>query len=252
MNHKCSSHFPMRQWLVTAILVAFATSARAESTTPGTAGAKPRIGISKFEVDADLKPSLCNFLYNGFMDQMVKSKQFTVVDWEEIDRVLQYVAKSQPNLSPEDARKQAIHQLGLEKMYLGSLSKVGSKFYITMKILNLDLTVERTDRVSAVSEDDLEKAVVRLADALLGREKTPEKAETTAQGSGAQKDSQEVAQYRKAAEKGDASAMTYLGYMYANAKGVAQDDAQAVAWYRKAAKKGSAVAQEALRRLGAN
>ena len=49
--------------------------------------------------------------------------------------------------------------------------------------------------------------------------------------------------YRKAAEQGDASAQTNLGFMYAEGHGVAQNYAEAVRWYRKAAEQGSAIAQ---------
>ena len=73
------------------------------------------------------------------------------------------MAQAQPNVSPEDARKLALHQMGLEKLYLGSLTKVGSKLYLTVKLLNLDLQVERSERLPVASEDDLEPAVIKLA-----------------------------------------------------------------------------------------
>lgn len=40
---------------------------------------------------------------------------------------------------------------------------------------------------------------------------------------------------RRAAEKGDAEAQTYLGTLYANGLMVPQDHAEAVQWYRLAA-----------------
>ena len=45
---------------------------------------------------------------------------------------------------------------------------------------------------------------------------------------------------RKAAEPGDARAMTKLGVMYENGRGVPRNDAQAASWYRKAANAGDA------------
>ena len=41
--------------------------------------------------------------------------------------------------------------------------------------------------------------------------------------------------YEKAADKGDAIAMTDLGELYDNGQGVAQDYAKAREWYEKAA-----------------
>jgi uncharacterized protein len=56
----------------------------------------------------------------------------------------------------------------------------------------------------------------------------------------------------KAAEKGNASAMSNLGNLYANGKGVGQDYAKAKGWYEKAAAKGDAVAMTSLGRLYAS
>ena len=50
-------------------------------------------------------------------------------------------------------------------------------------------------------------------------------------------------EFKKAAEKGEASAQFYLGTMYYNGKGVLQNDAKAVVWYTKAAEQGEASAQ---------
>ena len=49
--------------------------------------------------------------------------------------------------------------------------------------------------------------------------------------------------YRKAAEQGEATAQTNLGFMCQRGLGVPQDYAEAVRWYRKAAEQGEATAQ---------
>ena len=49
--------------------------------------------------------------------------------------------------------------------------------------------------------------------------------------------------YRKAADQGDVNAQNGLGYLYANGRGVAPDHAQAAFWYRKAAERGSEYSQ---------
>ena len=51
---------------------------------------------------------------------------------------------------------------------------------------------------------------------------------------------------RRAAEQGDASAQTNLGFMYSRGRGVGKDDRKAVRWYRKAAEQGDATAQSNL------
>ncbi len=49
-----------------------------------------------------------------------------------------------------------------------------------------------------------------------------------------------------AAEQGDVDAQTFIGWMYAEGRGVAKDGAEAVRWYRKAAEQGVAQAQNNL------
>ncbi len=62
----------------------------------------------------------------------------------------------------------------------------------------------------------------------------------------ARDDSEAVRWYWKAAEQGEAVAQRSLGWMYSKGRGVARDDAEAVRWYRKAADQGDAIAQRAL------
>ena len=153
----------IQKFHATLLLVLTLGAAVAQTNAPPAVPAKHKIGIMKFEVDPDLKPALSTFLYESFSGEMVASGAFTVVDWEQLDKVQKVVAQAQPNVSPEEARKMALHQLGIEKLYLGTLTKVGSKFYLTVKLLNLDLKVERSERLPAASEDDLEPTVVKLA-----------------------------------------------------------------------------------------
>ena len=49
--------------------------------------------------------------------------------------------------------------------------------------------------------------------------------------------------FTREAEQGRADAQTYLGFMYANGRGVPQDEAQAAQWLRRAANQGTAAAQ---------
>ena len=126
-----------------------------------------RVGVMKFDVSEEVKASLGKFLSETFAGQLVGSKQYIVVDWEEIDRVLGVVAKSQPNISAEDARKMAIDRLGLEKLFMGNVVKLGSKYHITVKLLALDLKVERMERGVAESDEKLPETVDQIGAAFL-------------------------------------------------------------------------------------
>jgi hypothetical protein len=127
----------------------------------------PKVGIVKFEVFGDVPPAAGKVLYTTLINRVVESRQVVVVDWEEIDRVLQYIAKSQPNVSDTDARQQAINQLGIQKIYVGSVAKIGRKYHVSVKILRLDLSVEKVEEDSVDSEDGLAELINKISARLI-------------------------------------------------------------------------------------
>jgi hypothetical protein len=72
-------------------------------------------------------------------------------------------------------------------------------------------------------------------------------------GLGVPKDATEALKwYRKAAEQGEPNAQVTLGFMYETGQGVARDFSEALGWYRKAAEQGNAIAQYNLGVMYAN
>ena len=126
-----------------------------------------RVGVMKFDVGEDVKASLGKFCSITFGGYLASSRQYTVVDWDEIDRVLGIESKSQTVVSAEDARRMAISKLGLEKLFLGNVDKLGTKYHVTVRLLGLDLKVERMERGVAESEDKLPDVVDQIGAAFL-------------------------------------------------------------------------------------
>ena len=126
-----------------------------------------KVGVMKFEVGGNLDPSLGKFLSERFTYQLVGSKQYTVVDWEEIDRVLGMENKSQTVVSTDEARRMAISKCGLDKLFLGRVDKLGTKYHLTVKLLGLDLRVERMELAVADSEEKLPETVDQIGAAFL-------------------------------------------------------------------------------------
>ena len=175
-------------------------------TTLAEAAGTNKVGVMKFELGAGMDPALGKFLSETFAGQLVGSKQYTVVDWEEIDRVLGVVAKSQPTVSAEDARKMAISQLGLEKMFLGNVVKLGSKYNITVKLLNLDLRIEQMERGAAESEEKLPEAVEQMCATFLLDNSDEAKAKRAAEKARAEAEIKQKEEDRLAQEKAQAAA----------------------------------------------
>ena len=71
-------------------------------------------------------------------------------------------------------------------------------------------------------------------------------AATMAFTAAAQTTAEQIEEWRKAAEQGNAWAQYDLGFAYENGEGVAEDKREAVRWYRKGAEQGHAIAQNNL------
>lgn len=160
---------PLLRILVLAFWLTLAVASVAcvqDADEPEGAGGKKdrtrtKIGIMEFEVAKDLNPGLGGFLYRGLLGQMLRSGKFTVVDSAEINRV---VRRDVPD---DEAKRQAIRQLRLQKLYLGNVVKVGRKYHVSVKVLNADMTVDRLVQDAVPSEDGLEESIDFLARVLL-------------------------------------------------------------------------------------
>ncbi len=128
---------------------------------------KTKIGIMHFELSENLDASFATLMNNSLLNKMLMSGKFTVVDGDEVEHVLENAIKSHPGISKQAAKKKVLGQLGIQKLYTGSLSKIGSKFYLTVKVLNPDFTVARVETSSTTGEDNLESCIQRLSSNLL-------------------------------------------------------------------------------------
>jgi formylglycine-generating enzyme required for sulfatase activity len=124
---------------------------------------KIRVGITKFEVGDELKPSLGIFLYEMLLEKLVAGKKYIIIDQEEISRQLLLVNRDEPGISKLIARKQVFERLLIQRIFTGSLNKVGKTFYINLKSLNSDFTVGRALKRSCHTEDCFENAITELA-----------------------------------------------------------------------------------------
>ena len=152
-------HIPFYFLLVTLFL----TPANAYSVSKE----KIKIGILNFEMSKNIDPALGTFMYDMLLDEMLQSRQFTVVDGDELDRIQDLIKKEHPEISHEEARKRTLDRIGIQKLYVGTLSRIGSKFHLTVRVLKPDATVERLEKSSTASENGLETCVKALASDLL-------------------------------------------------------------------------------------
>ena len=142
------------------VLLLLATTCRCAKVG---AAEKPKIGITGFRVAGDLDPSLEDSLYDTLLTKVGDTGRAIVVDREEIGREAKDIKESRQATSEEEARSKAISRLGIERMCAGSLAKVGNRYYASVKVINLDLSVERVITSSTESEADLGTIISDLA-----------------------------------------------------------------------------------------
>ena len=128
---------------------------------------KVKVGVMKFKVSQKLDPALGQFLYETLLEQLLDADKFTVIDGEEIDRVTENVSKSLPEISESEARKQALNRLGIQQIYMGYLNQVGKTYYVSVKVLNPDSSVERMERRATHDKDAIHGCMTNLAENLL-------------------------------------------------------------------------------------
>ena len=100
------------------------------------------------------------FVYDRFLGELVKSNRFVVVDWRDVDRTAR--AGAGQDFSSHDARIRALRSLGVQKVFAPSVSRMGHKFYIAVKALSPDLTIERSVEGVANKEAEIERTLKQI------------------------------------------------------------------------------------------
>ena len=130
------------------------------SIIPVPAAKRIRFGIRTFEIGDRLE--LGDLIPGILQEELVASGKYAGV--RGIDRSPKYMAKSQPNVSIEEARlKLVMERLSIQKMFLVYLTKLGTKYHIRVKVLNPDLSIDRIESATTDSEDGLFECMNELA-----------------------------------------------------------------------------------------
>ena len=136
---------------------------------PAGAPVKPKIGIAKFEIATDPLSRLGPGLYSRLHNQVALSRECTVVSAAAMDRVLKEVSGAQPNLSAYDAKRRMIKQLGIDTLYVGSLTQAEGKYSVVVNVVNGDLGVEWSARMPSGTIVGLDRAIDTISTILLSR-----------------------------------------------------------------------------------
>ena len=146
-------------WAGLGLILLGGLAVRAADTN---APAKPRVGIFKCEVSDGVAPAFGDFAYGVLLEAAIGSAKYAVVDGETLGRVTACAADGTPTI-PADTITKLGQQLGVEKVFLGSVGKIGPKFYVKIKVVRLDLTAEASRHATSLTGDGLERAIRQIA-----------------------------------------------------------------------------------------
>jgi len=139
---------------------------------------KPPIlcGIQLFESRAGMQPGEAESVSEMFSAALQKSGRFTVVERNKINAVIQEQG-FQSTQGGEDA-VQGGKILAIRKMFSGSIGKLGDKFVVNLKMIDVesskvDLAISRTfdDDLEDIDEEFLPALVMEVLTAIDGPQK---------------------------------------------------------------------------------
>jgi TolB-like protein len=131
---------------------------------------KTRIAVmgldAKNGVDANTAGTISDLLGS----ELVSLKKFDVVDRANMDKIMKEQALQQGGCSDQACAVKLGNILNVQKMVVGSVSKLGSKYIITVNFVDVERSkVELSDKVTADNDDDLLNKVQVLAQNINGQ-----------------------------------------------------------------------------------
>ncbi len=125
---------------------------------------KTRIAILNIEAKPGVDPNAAATLTDLLGSELVSLQRFDVVDRKNMEALMKEQSLQQSGCSDQACAVKLGNILNVQKMVVGSLSKLGTKYLITVSFVNVEKSqVELSDKITADNEDGLFAAVQTLA-----------------------------------------------------------------------------------------
>ncbi|MBL8994774.1 MAG: hypothetical protein JNM63_15615 [Spirochaetia bacterium] len=133
-------------------------------TTALFASDKTRIAIQNISAKAGVDPNAAATVTDLLSSELVSLRRFDVVDRKNMESIMKEQALQQGGCTDQACAVKLGNLLNVQKMVVGSLSKLGSKYLITVSFVDVEKSqVELSDKITADSEEGLFSAVQTLA-----------------------------------------------------------------------------------------
>jgi len=150
------------------------------------------VAVAPFEVPEGQDSELAMFVCETFAD-LLEEEGITVIRSEDTARAITGVQQKKPGWSASEVRAYVVDKLSLSTLYEGSLRKMGSKYYASLKPYGDDGKAGRTIRVKRANEAGIESMADELICGVYGRE--PPDYETARASGGAAETDEAVSAY---------------------------------------------------------
>lgn len=125
---------------------------------------KTRIAVMSLVAKAGVDPNTAATITDLLSGELVSLKKFDVIDRANLDKVMREQALQQSGCSDQACAVKLGNILNVQKLVVGSVSKLGSKIIITMSFVDVERSrIEMSDNETAANDDELMPRIKSLA-----------------------------------------------------------------------------------------
>ncbi|MBI4977105.1 MAG: hypothetical protein HZC28_06450 [Spirochaetes bacterium] len=152
----------------------------AASTRPRITTKRVNVGVIAFTAESGVAASDAATINSMFNGELVLSKKFELLDRSQMDNMLKEAEFQQTGCTSSECAVQVGKMLNMQKMFFGTLSKLGNKYFILINLIDIESSKVdhyvkyRFDSLEE-SESAMKKIVAQFDEAIAEMMKAPEK-----------------------------------------------------------------------------
>ena len=130
---------------------------------------KPYVAVLEFEIDGGAPDALKGPLTDKLIGKLIKSKSFNVIDRASMEKLLKEQQFELRDCTASECAVEAGQLLGVDKVVLGRLSKIGENYFMSLQLINVGSSrIENTSELQCeadtkVAFDKINELAVKLA-----------------------------------------------------------------------------------------
>ncbi|MBI4976951.1 MAG: hypothetical protein HZC28_05680 [Spirochaetes bacterium] len=131
---------------------------------------KMRIAIMELTPSSGVSADVGSSVSELMRTEMFNTGLFRVVEREQMDKIMKEQALQSTGCTDTECAVQVGKLLAVDRMLVGKISKLGTKFIINARIINVERgEMEFAEKATVESENDLDRAVSQFAQAIAAR-----------------------------------------------------------------------------------